>query len=442
MMDVAAKRVDNKILNYFSNYLNAISSYFIAILDSNALRSKVRNIVRRTERLTIIFQVVRIGFNQTNIPYLNAIGYRRLKLMDWVIAFVSLVNVLRMTVLIFNTNETVAIYLGDFFFRSKDRIACLTWTSMAIAIMFAFREWVLNLEAKGKLQVLSICNDYKDGFNLITRRMRNRNIQRFRSTIFFVSLILYYAMVTVPIFMTILFFTPLLTNPWTYKIPRLAFFGTFWLFSVIFAAAFLLNHILGFGWYILCAFSFHLFQFLDLLDWANLLLENNNVLKYTEKDIQSFCLLIIRRLNSFEMASFKLRYVIFSYVIGYSFVGDIYIFLGVIVRVYSDFLANLLTIIGVFILPTIGVFGFVLGNFITELDKLTIRLHQLTIIGKFSVNTMSKIMEIMDRVAGPYNGVKIGDFITLEKTFFILFILENISTLMLFTVNIGPLISK
>ncbi|XP_025017181.1 uncharacterized protein LOC112539151 [Tetranychus urticae] len=162
----------------------------------------------------------------------------------------------------------------------------------------------------------------------------------------------------------------------------------------------------------------------------------------TEKDIQSFCSLIIRRLNSFELASRKLRYILLVYVLVYSAAGDVYIFLGVIVRVYSDFLANLIAIIGIFILPLLGLFGLVFGSLITELDKLMIRLHQLTLKSKLSRSTMSKVWEIMYRVDGPHNGVKIGDFLTLEKTFFILFILENISTLMLFTVNIGPMIEQ
>uniref|UniRef100_A0A158P5P4 Gustatory receptor n=1 Tax=Tetranychus urticae TaxID=32264 RepID=A0A158P5P4_TETUR len=435
-----AKSLDFKVKVYFLKNLKQLCSYLIAIPDSNEFDSKVWDLVRRTERLTIIFQVVRNGLSQTNINSVNAFGYRRLKLIDWIIAITSLVNSLRFTVLFFNTNDDIAFYLGDPLFRSKDRLPLLTWAAMAIAIMFTFREWILYLEAKGKFEVLSIWKVCRDGFNLVNLRMNNRNIKRFRFSIYFVSLVFSNVMIVVPIFLSILFFTPIFTNPWTYKIPKLAFFGIVWSFSVIFAITFILNSILGFGWFVLCALTFHLFRLLDLLDLADFLLHKTNALTYTEKDIQTFCCLIISRLNSFELAASKLRYILLCYVFVYSLAGDVYIFLGVIVRVYNNFFANLLATIGIFILPIIGLFGLVFGNLVTELDKLTIRLHRLTFKGKFSVNTMSKVMEIMNRVAGPYNGVKIGDFLTLEKTFFILFILENISTLMLFTCNIGPLI--
>uniref|UniRef100_T1KKQ4 Gustatory receptor n=1 Tax=Tetranychus urticae TaxID=32264 RepID=T1KKQ4_TETUR len=443
MLTVNKKSV-KKMLNYFLKYLKyylkfweQIFSYLTTIPDSKEFDRKVSDLVRRTERLAITFQAVRRGLDQTNIPTVNAFGYRRLNLLDWIIAITSLATVFRFTVLIFSTNENIAIYLGDSFLHSKDRVLILSLFAIAIALAFTFREWILHLEAKGQFEVLSIWKDNRDGFNLINLRMNNRNIKRFRFCVYSFSVIFYHMVISAPIFITFLFSTPLLINPWTYKIPGLAIFGTIWSFLSIFVGTIVLNSILGFAWFILCAFSFHLFRLFDLLDSAETFL--NRSMFYTEKDMQSFCLLIIQRLNTFELASRKLRYIVLFYVFVYSLLGDADIFLGLIVRAYSDFFADLLAIIGVFILIALGVFGLVFGYLVKELDKLTVRLHRLTFKGNFSVNTMSKVFEIMDRVAGPYNGVKIGDFITLEKTFLILFIMENISILMLFTVNIGPL---
>uniref|UniRef100_T1KKQ2 Odorant receptor n=1 Tax=Tetranychus urticae TaxID=32264 RepID=T1KKQ2_TETUR len=437
-----AKSVE-KMLNYFFKYLKylkywrQIFSYLTTIPDSNEFDQKVSDLVRRTERLAIAFQAVRRGLNQTNIPTVNEFGYRRLNLLDWIIAITSVATIFRYTVLIFNTNETIAIYLGDSFFHSEDRALILSLFAISTSLAFAFREWILHLEAKGKFEVLSIWKDNRDGFNLVNLRMNNRNIKRFRFCIYFLSVMIYYMMLLIPIFMSFLFFTPLLINPWTYKIPALAFFATGWLLLAIFVGAFLFNSILGFAWLFLSVLAFHLFRLFDLLDSAETLL--NRSMFYTEKDFQLFCLLIISRLNSFELASRKLRYIFSCYVFVYSLLGDVAIFLGLIVRAYNDFFADLLAILGLFTLGFLGIFGFVFGYLITELDRLTIRLHRLTFKGKFSVKTMSKVMEIMDRVAGPYNGLKIGDFFTLEKRFFILFIMENLSILMLFTVNIGPM---
>uniref|UniRef100_T1KKQ8 Gustatory receptor n=2 Tax=Tetranychus urticae TaxID=32264 RepID=T1KKQ8_TETUR len=419
-----------------------ISLYLTSIPDSKEFDSKVCRLVRQTERLTIIFQVVRNGLDQTNIPTLNAFGYRRLKLIDWIITLTSLANLLRLVVLIFNADEPLAFYLGDPLFRSKGRLPCLTWVSIGITMSVLVREFILYLEATGTFDVLSIWKVCRDGFNPVNLHMNKHNIKRFRFSVYLVSIIFHNVMIGLPIFLSILFFTPLLTNPWTYEIPRLAFFGTFWSITLVWQSIYLFDSVIGFAWYFLCALAFHLFQLFDLLTSADLLLNKSKQMLCTEKDIQSFCSLIIRRLNSFELASRKLRYILLVYVLVYSAAGDVYIFLGVIVRVYSDFLANLIAIIGIFILPLLGLFGLVFGSLITELDKLMIRLHQLTLKSKLSRSTMSKVWEIMYRVDGPHNGVKIGDFLTLEKTFFILFILENISTLMLFTVNIGPMIEQ
>uniref|UniRef100_T1KKQ9 Odorant receptor n=1 Tax=Tetranychus urticae TaxID=32264 RepID=T1KKQ9_TETUR len=438
-MAMNEKSVSIKIRDSFLDLQHFLSDS-IAIPDSHEFDAKVRDLVRRTERLTIVFQVVRNGLNQTDVPNVNAFGYRHLNLVDWIIAITSLANLFRLFVLIFIADEPISIYFGDFFFRSKDRLPCLSLCAMAIVMMVTVREWVLYFEAKGKLKVLSIWKDYRDGANLDKLCMKKLNIKRFRFTIYFASLIFYYVMIVVPFFMTFLFFTPLLTNPWTYKIPRLAFYGTIWTFSLIIACTFLLNFLYGFGWFILCTFSFHLFWLLDLLDRAGFLLNKTNAIIYTEKDVRTFCLLIIHRLNSFELTSRKLRYLMLHNVLVYSVLADVYIFLGVIVRVYNDIVANSIAISGISALMAIGLSGLILGNLIGKLDSLTIRLHQITIMRKFSLNTMSKALEIMDRVAGPYNGVKVGDFITIDKTFFILFILENISTLMLITINVRPLI--
>uniref|UniRef100_T1KKR0 Gustatory receptor n=1 Tax=Tetranychus urticae TaxID=32264 RepID=T1KKR0_TETUR len=439
VMAISEKSVSIKIRDYFLKFKQILSDS-IAIPDSHEFDAKVRDLVRRTERLTIIFQVVRNGLNQTDIPNVNKFGYRRLNSVDWIIALTSLANLLRIFVLFHNADEPIAFYLGDPLFRSKDRLPCLALCAMVIVIMLPAREWVLYLEAKGKLKVLSIWKDYRDGANLDKLCMNKLKIRRFRFSIYLLSLIFCYVMIIVPIFMTIVFFTPLLTNPWTYKIPRLAFYGTIWTVPLVITITYLVNSLFGFGWFILCTYEFHLFRLLDTLDRAGILLNKTNVIIHNEKDVRTFCLLIIRRLNSFELASRKLRYVLLYNVFVYSLLGDVYIFLGVIIRIYNDILANMLAILGIYILCLIGISGLILGNLITKLDNLTIRMHQLTIMRKFSVNTMSKALEVMDRVAGPYNGVKVGDFLTVDKTFFILFILENISTLMLITVNVRPLI--
>uniref|UniRef100_T1KJT4 Gustatory receptor n=1 Tax=Tetranychus urticae TaxID=32264 RepID=T1KJT4_TETUR len=438
-MSINERSVFVAIRDYFLK-LKQILSDSVTVPDSHEFDANVRDLVRRTERLTIIFQVVRSGLNQTDIPNVNKFGYRRLNLVDWIILLTSLANLLRIFVLIFNADEPLAFYLGDSLFRSKDRLPYLTLIAMSILMMAPVREWILYLEAKGELKVLSIWKDYRDGCDLDKFCMNRLKIRRFRFSIYLVSLIYCNVMIMAPIFTATAFFIPLLTNPWTYKIPRLAIYGTIWAFSLIITVTYLLNSLFGFGWFILCTFSFHLFRLLDLLDRASFLLNNTNASIYTEKDVRSFCLLIISRLNSFELASFKLRYVLLYSVFAFSLFNDVFIFLGAIIRIYNDTLANLITIFGIIVLSIFGISGLILGNFITKLYNLTIRLHQITIMRNFSLNTMSKVWEIMNRVAGPYNGVKIGDFLTVDKTFFILFVLENISILMLITVNVRPLI--
>uniref|UniRef100_A0A158P596 Odorant receptor n=1 Tax=Tetranychus urticae TaxID=32264 RepID=A0A158P596_TETUR len=425
--------------NYFLEDLVNLFRYSFITPDSDEVDLCASHLIQRTERLTIIFQVLRNGLDQNDSINVNTFGYRRYNLMDWIIGITSLINWFRCIVLVCTSSVPVAIIFGDPLFRFKDHQISFIVILIMLSAMIVFREWILNLEAQGNLEIFSIWKSCRNGFDPVHLRMNNLNINRFRLIVTLVSLVVYCTMLLVPPFYSVGYLIPLLTNPWMYKMPELAFSCFFWSLSDIFISSFLINAILGFTWYLLCTLSLHLYRLMDLLDRADHLKKLPK--KMNEKHIEFLCLLMIRRLNSFELTARKLRYVLFYYAFVFASSGDVWIFLGIIVRVYNDFLADLVAILGIFILPSIGVFGLIFGNFISGLDELTVRLHHLTLNNRLSLNTLSKVLEVMDRVAGPYNGLKIGDFLTVEKSFFIFFILENISALMLFTINIGPLIN-
>uniref|UniRef100_A0A158P599 Gustatory receptor n=1 Tax=Tetranychus urticae TaxID=32264 RepID=A0A158P599_TETUR len=425
--------------NLLLEYLRNIFSFFI-FSHSNDLDSYVFQLIRRTERLTIIYQVLRHGLSQSKPVTAKSFGYRKLNRWDWIIGITSLINWCRGLMLICNNNsESVAIYLGDAIFRAKDHQPLLIWLLVIYSILIIFREWILILESKGNLEVLSVWNLCLNGFTPANLKMDNINCKKLRTAIIIVSIFAYYMMLVFPLFISMLFIVPLITNPWMYKIPKLFFTSFIWSFPCSFNISFFLIGMIGFSWYLICLLSFHLYQLKNLLNMADLLNRSTATIS-VDRQVTLLCLLAIRRLNSFEFAVKKLRYVFFYIVIVFAFSADVYVFLGGIIRIYNDILANSLVIIGVLMLSVIGAFAIAFESFISKLDKLTIKLHQLSCKNKLSLQTASKVLELMDRATGPYNGLKIGDFVTLEKSFFILFILENISLLMLFTVNIGPLI--
>ncbi|XP_025017453.1 uncharacterized protein LOC112539285 [Tetranychus urticae] len=413
--------------------LEKFSSYSFTIFNSNEFDLTVCKLLKRTERLTFVFQLDFNGRSQSSSA-VNTLGYRRYKWMDWFITVNCLMNVIRFAVLSFSSSDSVAIYLGDPLFRVKDRQALLMWGAMAIAMMFIFREWILNLNAKGSFEILSAWKVCFNGFNSADLQMNDLDAKRFRFTIFLFSIFSHNVMLFMPFFALFIFFIPLLSNPWTYKIPKLAFFGFGLSVSSIFVFALLLNTVMGFFWYIVCSIYFYLFRLYDLLNSA----EDLNHQLVDEKQLGSFCVSIIRHLNEVEAVSYKFRYLLLYYLSIFAAAGDFDLFIGMIVKVYNDFFANLFAILGFLILVALGTFGLIFGNFISQLNKLTVKLHQLSTRSRLTLGSANKLLEIMDRTAGPYNGIKIGDFATLEKSFAISFILENISILMLFICNIGP----
>uniref|UniRef100_A0A158P591 Gustatory receptor n=1 Tax=Tetranychus urticae TaxID=32264 RepID=A0A158P591_TETUR len=428
-----AKKPLNASRKQKKSVLENLSSYSFTVPDSNEFDLAVCKQVKRTEKLTIVFQLDFNGRSQSNSSGVNAFGYRRYKWMDWFITINCLIHVIRFSLLTFSTSDYFAIYLGDPLFRVKDRQALLLWGALAAGLMFVFRECVLNLNAKGSFETLSAWKVCFNGFNSSNLRMSNLVAKRFRFTIFLFSIFAYSVMLFFPFFALLLLFVPLLSNPWIYEIPELAFFGFAFSLPSIFAFTFLLNSVIGFFWYIVCSIYFYLFRLYDLLQSADDL-ERQSV---DEKQLQSLCLEIIRHLNEFEAVSHKFRYLLLYYLSIFAVAGDFDLFLGMIVKIYNDFFANLLAILGFLILLSLGVFGLIFGNFISQLNVLTVKLHQLSVKRKLTMCSPNKVQEVMDRAAGPYNGIKIGDFLTLEKSFAISFILENISILMLFICNIG-----
>uniref|UniRef100_A0A158P592 Gustatory receptor n=1 Tax=Tetranychus urticae TaxID=32264 RepID=A0A158P592_TETUR len=412
--------------------------YSFEIPDSKEFDETVCNKIRQTEKLTIFFQAVRNGVNQSDSVGVNTFGFRRFSWKDWLISISCFISVIRCGILGKNTNESVAIYLGDPLFRVKDGHVLLLWISVAILVTYSFREWLLVLEAKGKFKVLSVWNICCNGFNPVDLQMNKLNTKRFRFTIYLVSLTIYWVMLIIPLFCTLGSLSLVLTNPLMYRNPKLAFLALLWAPTLSLSLTVVFSAIIGFGWYIMCSLYFHLYRLRDQIDCADILLNNSKHGLFAEKDIQLFCSKVIQNLNNLEEASHKLRYVLLWYFSVLSSAFDFDLFIGTIIRVYNSLLCNFATTAGFSVLISVGIFGHIFGSFITQLGRLTIRLHQLSCKNKLSMQSVSKVLEIMDRAAGPYNGIKIGDLLTLEKRFFVSFILENISILMLFTVNIGP----
>uniref|UniRef100_T1KWS6 Gustatory receptor n=2 Tax=Tetranychus urticae TaxID=32264 RepID=T1KWS6_TETUR len=415
--------------------------YSFEIPDSKEFDETVCNKIRQTERLTIFFQIVRNGLNQSDSVEVDTFGFRRFNWMDWLISILCLINAIRCGILTQNTNDSVAVYLGNIFFRDAKGYVLLLWCLVATIGLGFFREWLMTLEAKGKFKVLSVWNVCRNGFIPVNLQMNELNTKRFRFTVYLVTLFVYWTMLATPLFCIFLYLSLLLNNPWAYQIHGLTLFSLLWLPVFILSLSTLLNTIMGFGWYIMCSLYFHLYRLRDLIDCADFLLNNLKHGLFAEKDMQLFCSQIIHHLNDFEFASHRLRYVLLGYFSVIALTGNFDVFIGLILRVHTVSFCNLLATAGFIILLSVGIFGLVFGSFIAQLGTLTIRLHQLSCRNTLSTQSASKVLEIMDRAAGPYNGLKIGDFVTLEKQFFILFTLENISLLMLFTCNIGPLLN-
>ncbi|XP_053205892.1 uncharacterized protein LOC128390229 isoform X2 [Panonychus citri] len=148
------------------------------------------------------------------------------------------------------------------------------------------------------------------------------------------------------------------------------------------------------------------------------------------------------RFNIYEFDFKRLRYLVLYYFTVVAFMADLFIFLGVIIVAHSRLVANMYAVLGLLVLTLSAIGCYFVGDFMTKLETLHRRFHSICCETRLPINIRLKILEIMDRSLGPYNGIKVGDLATITQSFFIIFMLEIAATFMLFVCNIRGLFEQ
>uniref|UniRef100_T1KHQ5 Gustatory receptor n=1 Tax=Tetranychus urticae TaxID=32264 RepID=T1KHQ5_TETUR len=412
-----------------------VLAYFIGYPTKDEPISSTIKHLEYFERLTIFFRVLRFGFRQTKPVETLNFPIKTSSTLDYnniLMRICYSLNLVRLFIITYTNNETLQIHLGDIVYRSKDRFQLNILLTSSMLILAVAREWALALESKGKMSSLNYYDYIRiNGFKADYLNMTQHQTNAFRTTVHITAIFFSRVVVSTGPFVCIAYYSVCFTNPYYYKYYYLTITCSIWSVIICYSFITLLAQIFGFAGYLFIMTMIYLHQLESLI-------EVSQFVRYSGQDqhIQQFIRKTIICLNNSETNSNKMKYFIFYAFTVCAFFGDLFTFYGLIINFYSEMLATLYATMGTLIFMLLGMVCFVANGFINKIEKVYANCHGICKSNKLSIATYLKIFEFMDRSVVPINGVKIGDVTVIQKTFFVKFIMEIASSLMLITINL------
>uniref|UniRef100_T1KSC2 Gustatory receptor n=1 Tax=Tetranychus urticae TaxID=32264 RepID=T1KSC2_TETUR len=388
-------------------------------------------------QLSIFFGSTMNGYKRYSSATTNAIASFHRK--NFLIRFCNIISIIRLFILLLYDNEVVSIFAGDPLFRSKQRFLTLSIIFIGLLTGFFAREIFMSLEAKSNEEIYFCfeCFLQTNGFSHLNLQMISSRATIYRYIVHFFSIFwTRFMCLSIP-FLTILLNTTIIVNPYFYQIPCYTISSIFWSIPLTLACVFNIVGFASISGYCIISGLYYLNRLESICSIAVQSTEKDREIE--DKFVISLILRFIGYSNDVDHFLNVLAFLVLYYILAVSFIGNLLIFAGFIARLHSDIIANMCSFLGVFIMGLLAMACYTEGSFLTKLHLLYEKLHLIS-ESRLKMKTKMKILEVMDRIIGPYNGVKAGDLATISKHFFVIFLLENASTLMLITVNTRSLL--
>uniref|UniRef100_T1KQ67 Gustatory receptor n=1 Tax=Tetranychus urticae TaxID=32264 RepID=T1KQ67_TETUR len=379
------------------------------------------------EKFLIFFRASRFGFNQ-NVSHQSV----KTDYVSLIMRAIGQINLLRFICLTVIDNEDYQMYLGDTGYKTKHRIMLNVFFMIGFLVGFVVNEWVVLFDKSGKNSVLTIYSSIiGHGFDPVYLQMTPNQAVKFHRTIHILITQLNRNFLFCCLFLAICYYFMLLSNPHFYQVKEFVFYSLIWsLVAMITTFTVLGKYIAIFGYLILMQL-YHLFRLQSVVELA----DSYRRLKYNDEDASNFTKSTFECLNQSEKCAKLTGTLVLCVFTAIAFICDLFVFYGFIMRFHSPVFANSLGSIGCIVLLVIGYISLIGRKFIIEIERLHTHVH---IIYRYNVSTVCnqfKILQLMERLSEPNIDIQLGSIATIGKDFFIRFMLEIGSSLMLFTLN-------
>ncbi|XP_025018605.1 uncharacterized protein LOC112539970 [Tetranychus urticae] len=315
----------------------------------------------------------------------------------------------------------------------------------AMVVMFIAREMFLFLEANGYLTILKVLNTLKSSNNQhFDHQMTPLKMSTFLRVLNFECLTICASMFLSIPFILILLNCPLIVNLLSFSIPSLLIYALLWSISLCFSSIFLLNAIFAQGACIIICGTYYFFKLKSLCETIDSIITHHYQQvkpRIDQLQVKSFLVDVTLYLNEIDLHIKTLRYVILYFFLLITLNNNFYIFVGLIAKTKNEIVNNLISAYGVLVVLLISLLCYIASDFVEMINYVACKLnHVIVNFNGLSIATKLKTIEFLDRSKSSYIGIKAGDFLILNKINFILFLLENASTLLLLTVNLRPIL--
>uniref|UniRef100_T1KQ68 Gustatory receptor n=1 Tax=Tetranychus urticae TaxID=32264 RepID=T1KQ68_TETUR len=401
--------------NYSLSSLKTESTNLVLGLPNHGLTSEetIKQLVK-FEKFLIFFRASRFGFNQnvshppTKTDYLSLI-----------MRAIGQINLIRLICLTIIDNEDYQMYLGDTAYKTKHRITINVFFIICFLIGVVVHEWVALYDKSGKNSVLTIYSDIiNNGFDPVTLQMTPNQAVKFHRTIHTLITQLNRNFLFCCLFLAICYYFMLLSNPHFYQVKEFVFYSLIWsLVAMITTFTLSGKYISIFGHLILMQ-VYHLFRLQSVVELA----DSYRRLKYNDEDASNFINSTFECLNQSEKCAKLTGTLVLCVFTAIAFICDLFIFYGFIMRFHSPVFAN-----------SLGSIAALFSSLLIE--RLYTHIHKIYRNNVLTVCNQFKLLQLMERLSDPNIGIQLGLITTIGKYFFIKFMMEIGSSLMLFTLN-------
>ncbi|XP_025018592.1 uncharacterized protein LOC107371396 isoform X1 [Tetranychus urticae] len=345
-----------------------------------------------------------------------------------------MIGFFRLLTLMLVTDESVHIYLGDGLYSSKQASIIYFLCIITLGSLYGFGEITLYQESSGYWKPMRVLDQLRSpNLNPSSIGLTRSYLTKACSLIHLVAKHGVRIMNCAPLYMIFIIEAPIVAELSLKENPMFNFYCLLWSF---FLACPFIYHMAGnFGraGYLI---MYGICSILRLRSLETLVKHSSCQLTLIERDINSLVSAIISFCNEMEQVFRSIRFGIFYAVFVIAFMADVQLFFGVIIPLEPALVAHLLAVNAAVILFALGLTVYFCGVYLNTLQSTVVQFHRICTAQNISVLTKLKINELMDRMAGPYNGIEAGWFGTLTTKFFVIFLVENASTMMLFAVNV------
>ncbi|XP_025017976.1 uncharacterized protein LOC107368754 [Tetranychus urticae] len=377
-------------LTWKFDFKSFIFNDLLALPVSNQDNETIKSLVE-LEKLSYLCLITQYGQTQQIDKPVSI----KLKFAHFMVRVLNLTFILRLICFLTMTDKTMQTIVADPVINTPNREILIVLQLFIVIVMLVVREYILYLENNRKFLILrKLYHIRKNGFSSDYLNLTERQFMFFKRNLHFILInSLRFSKLTIvllPFFGT----GVRLNNPDSLATNSLIISACFWSITEGLTFIFLYSGGILTVTYIFILMLLYFCQLRSLVESTQ-----NKIKCLTDQNNQLGVAITLKSLNyqstsflnQFDQLNSDFKYLWLNNVIVFSFLADSFIFFGAIVHINSDYLSDVLTYVGFFVLFMCAVGGYAGGVFHQKLMYLHIHYVRLLTFSSAHIQDSFKV---------------------------------------------------